>query len=263
MPDSVPPAGTPCAECGFVNAVNSLYCQDCGAKLTVAAPSYLSAAPPAAPELAPASAAVRPPKPKKPRILSAQREASVGIVGVTIRTILYAAFVAALIQLFRAPRDLPPPAKAIDAVVVDQVRAKFSESARRGAPVDAPWDRTNAYLAGVLAPVAGSGSVFVRASVVPRPEGFGWITEKTISGRVPVYTEIDYRVVVRGNGLSLVPAGGAIGRLPFPAFAAPLLTIIGGDLSSSLKFELDLVANARSIQFSPASARIDFAPARP
>lgn len=268
-PASPPPAagGLPCPQCRFVNAVNSVYCQDCGAKLPVAPPSYLSPPAPAVPAPSPASATPAAAPRKKPRIVSVnhRREVAGAFLGVTVRTIIYAAFIAGVIQLFRAPRDLPAPVQPIDATVIEQVRAKFSDNAHRGISIEAPWERTNAYLAGVLMPAnaEGTASTFVRALVRYRPDGFAFVTEKRVAGFVPVFTTIEYFVVARGSGLSLVPAGGAIGRVPIPAWAAGLLPFIGGDVTPALPFELDLLSGARNVQFSPASARIDFAPVQP
>lgn len=267
MPDPAPPApgGLPCPQCGFNNAVNSVYCQDCGAKLPVAPPSYLQ---PSAPEAPPSGPPAKdaPSQAKKPRILRMDRSrgAASAFLGVTIRTLIYAAIFAGIIQLFRAPRDVPPSAAPLAAAAIEQARARFVDSAQRGIPVDAPWPRANAYLAGVLAPAEGGGPAsFARAVVSYRPEGFALVTEKRLAGRVPIYTSIDYSVVPRSSGLSLVPTGGAIGRLPVPGWLAGVLPFIGGDLRSALQFELDLLAGARGVQFSPASARVDFAPAQP
>jgi hypothetical protein len=261
------PGAPPCPECGFTNAVNSLYCQDCGAKLPVAPPSYLTAGPapaPDAPGAAPASS--KPVRKKKPRILSANRgRPPVGeFLAVTFRVVLYAAFLAGVIQFFRAPRDFPPPVAALDPAVIEQVRAKFSDSLHRGIAVDAPWMRTNAYLAGALVPANNSeNATFVRAVALHRPDGFAFVTQKRLAGLLSIYTTVDYAVVARGSGLSLTPTGGALGRLPLPAWTAPALAMIGGDPSPALTFELDILKNARNVRFTPAGARIEFSPAQP
>ncbi|MDD5198867.1 MAG: zinc ribbon domain-containing protein [Terrimicrobiaceae bacterium] len=257
-------ANARCPACGFENAPHSLFCKDCGAKLEIAPPSYLAgpaaeiASPGAAPKAAPVS--------RKPCILSARRHRPVGaFLGTSLRIVIYAAIVAAVIQILRAPRDLPQPGPPIDAKVVADVRARLADAAQRGIPVDAPWPRTNAYLASVLAPGANESPVaasFVRALLTPEPGGFALTIQKTVA-HIPIYTTVNYELVSRGGALALVRTGAAIGRMPLPAMVAPLVESTGGDLSGALKFELDILRGARTVQFSPATAHIEFARARP
>jgi hypothetical protein len=254
------PSLVQCPACGFENAATTLYCQDCGAKLEVAPPSYMTTAPPPSISAAPVAGKKIAPG-KKVRIAGEKREIPLkGLLGITARTLFYALCMAVLIQLFRAPRDLPPAVAPMAAPVVTEVRAKFNEAARTGLPVDAPWARLNSYLAASLVQGPGEGGMstsFVRAALLPRPGGFAVIIHKR-SSQLPIYVTVDYRVISRTNGLDLEPTGAAIGRIPFPAWMAPVVRWVGGDLTAALSYELDIVKGAQRVDFSPATARMVF-----
>lgn len=261
-PDSAPAAGVTCPACGFVNAPHSLYCQDCGVKMPVAPPSYLSQTPSSVGE-APSTSPPTTPKPKA-RILSVNRGPSPvwRFLGVTLRTLVYAAVAALIIQLLRPPENLPPAAPPLEADVIAQVRDLLSSTASRGQPVDAPWPHVNAYLAGALVAEPGQTSSFVRAAVSPTADGFILLVQKNL-GRVPVYTQISYRVLARGNGLAVEPTGAAIGRVRLPAWAAAVVERMNGSLATALAYELEILRNARSVKITAGSARFDFSPPPP
>ncbi len=254
-----------CAACGFENPPATLYCQDCGAKLEIAPPSYLKTAAPALGSAA--AAAETPPLPaKKPRIISTHRAPApwLGYALSFLRLALYAALIACAVLFFRAPADLPPAADSIDAQTIGEIRAGLTDVARRGSVATAPWPRLNAYLASVLAPADSTGALassFLRAMLLPRPGGFTLIVQKSLVG-IPIYTTVRYSVVARSGRIDLEPIGGAIGRLPLPAAAAPLLQRIAGDFSAPLSFELGILRTARTVRLTPNGVQIDFGPAR-
>lgn len=259
-------AGVTCPACGFANAAHSLYCQDCGARLPVAPPSYLApAAPPPgmpAATTVPTTAAAAPARAKlRPR--PARREWPVrAFLGLTLRTVIYAAIAAVFIQFLRAPRDLPPPVAPLDAATIGEVRVLLANTAAAGQPVTAPWPRLNAYLAGALVPAAGSEAGSLRAMVTPRENGFRLLVQKTVGG-VPITRTVDYRVLVRSNGLALEPVGASWGRVPLPAWSAPVMNWLNGSLATALAQELEILGDARRVQFTPEAARFEFSPTAP
>ena len=260
------PAGSnPCPACGFLNTPDRVYCEDCGAKLGIAPPSYLKNAPPVVPGLATPDAdapAGKTTATKKPRILSANRGPSfLDHVKSWLRLAVYAAFLAVLVAILWPPANLPPPAAAFDEETVAQIRARLTDTATRGSTVTAPWSRFNAYLASVLLPGTGSGS-FVRAFLQPRPGGFTLTVEKRML-RLPIYTAVHYRLAVVDRHLSLEPTGAQIGRLPLPIAAAPVARMLSGNLDAALTTELDILRRAQVVRLSPTDVLIDFGAHRP
>jgi len=262
--DSPAPAGSnPCPTCGFLNTPDRVYCEDCGAKLGIAPPSYLKSPPPVAP--APA-AEISPPAmggaPKKPRILSAHRGPSFfeRLKGV-LRLVIYAAIVAGLGAALWPPANIPPAAAAFDEETVAQIRARLFETANLGNTVTAPWSRLNAYLASVVLPGKDSSS-FVRAFLLPRPGGFTLMVEKRVM-HLPIYTAVHYRLAVVDRHLSLEVTGAQIGRLPLPIAAAPVARMLSGNLDTALASELDILRRAQVVRLSPTDVVIDFGAHRP
>jgi hypothetical protein len=254
-----PAAPSRCAACGFENPTATLYCQNCGGKLGIAPPSYLTstAAPPEA-----ADAAVAPAK--KPRILSAKR-ASGGpaLLGFLLRRLPFLAIVTAAVLIFLPPANIPPVATTLEADTIGAIRTGLASVAQHHSRVSAPWSRLNAYLATVLASGNASGiASFTRAFLQPRPGGFDLVVQKSIAG-VPLYSSVTYQLVVRAGHLELQPAGAALGRLPLPKLLAPAIAALGGDLSAPLALEFNLLRQARTVRLSPEGVLVDFGPARP
>ncbi len=255
MPDAPStPAPLTCPACSFGNPAHSLFCQDCGARLPVAPPSYVTQA--AAPSV--------PAKPaKKPRILSRHRTgATREILGITLRTLVYAAVAALCIQMVRAPRSLPPATPGLSAENVTQELANLTLNAGQGRAIRPTWVFLNGYLAGRLVSAGDAPSGFVRANLVPRANGFTLYVHKRVA-RIPIYTTIDFRVIARTNGLSLEPTGAAIGRLPLPAWAAGLVLSMNAGIADALHQEVDILRSARDATITPEAVRIDFSPSAP
>jgi hypothetical protein len=254
-PDETP-ATVRCAACGFENAPSSVYCQDCGARLVVESPPVPPGATPLPAAAAPAQSpsAPAPTASKKPRTPPARRLPRLGeLIGITLRTLLFAALVAGAIQMLRPPRALPPPAKAFSDEVITNARALAQHTEQTGGPFDAPWASVNSYLAAVLPP----SSSFARASIVPRAGGFLLIVERRALG-LPVFLSTEYRVVTRGNGIDLDPAGAAIGRVPLPPWMAGFVEILDGGLYRALFTEITVLRNAKSAQISQDRIRFIF-----
>jgi hypothetical protein len=247
-----------CQSCGFENTTTSLYCQDCGVRL-VAPPSAIAAENAASPANTP------PIKPaaKKPRILSKKRAAkSSSPLTIVLRTLIVAAIAALIIQILRPPTDLPAPSAPLPDNIVANVRAALQASAQRNSPFDAPWagQGLNAYLAAVLRPGDPSGVLkisFQRASLSPITGGFSLFVERKVLG-LSIYSRIDYQLVTRGNGIGVEPIGAALGQLPLPAFAAPMIESMNGNLGDALSSELTVLREAKSIRITAQKASLDF-----
>jgi len=246
-----------CQTCGFENTTTSLYCQDCGVRL-VAPPSAV------AEENAPATVAAAPAKPaKKPRILSKKRATkSTSLLTIIVRTLIVAAIAALIIQILRPPANLPAPSAPLPDNIVANVRGALQASAQRNSPFDAPWagQGLNAYLAAVLRPGDSSGALqvsFQRASLAPITGGFSLFVERKALG-MSIYSRIDYQLITRGNGIGIEPIGAALGQLPLPAFAAPMIESTNGNLGEALSSELAILREAKSIRITAQKASLDF-----
>lgn len=250
------PAPITCPACGFENAAHTLFCQDCGARLPVAPPSYLTPASPASP--ATPSAPVR-----KPRILKVHRPgARREFLGITLRVLLYAGCAAISIQMLRPPRTLPPVVQGLSPEAVTQEFDNLTRNAGEGRTVRPTWEFLNAYLAGRLVSVGDASSGFVRATVLPREAGFTlFVHKKAIN--LPIYTTVDFRVIARTNGLSLEPVGASIGRIALPPWAAGLVLAMNGGLATALSPEIDALRNARDAEISGGAVQLDFSPSSP
>lgn len=261
-PDESPAATVRCAACGFENAPSSVYCQDCGARLValpsaVQAESFTSPAPArefSVPPPSPPPTPVATTLPGRARILTAKRKPRVvEVLGITLRTIIFAALVAGLVQALRPPRALPKPAKPFDPEIVANARALAQQTSQTGGPFDAPWASIDSYLAGVLPPT----SSFARASIVPRAGGFLLIVERRVLG-LPIYLSAEYQIVARGNGIGLDGTSAAIGRLPLPAGAAEFVPMLSGGIDRALFAELDVLRTAKTVQITQEKIRFTF-----
>jgi hypothetical protein len=188
------------------------------------------------------------------RILSAKRQPRVlEVLGITVRTILFAALAAGVIQALRPPRALPGPAKPFDEGVIANARALAQRTAQVGGPFDAPWASIDSYLASVLTP----SSSFSRAVVVPRAGGFLIIVERRVLG-LPLWLSAEYRIAARGNGIGLENAAAAIGRLPLPPGAAEFMPWLFGGIDRALFSEIDVLRTAKSVQITQDKIRFNF-----
>jgi hypothetical protein len=272
MADPADPVGTnPCPVCGFLNTPERVYCTDCGAKLGIAPPSYLKTPPPVAPApaipagKAPAATPTPSPSPaKKPRILSTHRGPSVvDRLKAGLRLVIYAGFVAVLVAIVWPPANVPAPVTPFTEQTVAEIRAGFARVADGGGPVDVAWPRLNAFLATVLQPGKSDGSAsFVRAFLQPIPGGFSLTIQKRVL-HIPIYTFVNYRLVVRNHRLAVEPTGGGIGRLSLPTTAAPVVKILSGDLGTALAPDLEVLRRAHVVRLSPEDVHLDFPAHRP
>jgi hypothetical protein len=179
-----------------------------------------------------------------------------------LRLAIYAALIALTVLIIRAPANLPPAEAPMDATTVGEIRSGLEKVSQNGSTASAPWSRVNAYLATVLVPTSAGATKFVRAVLMPKPGGFALTTEKRVLG-VPIYSTVIYKLVVRAGHLDLQATGAALGRLPLPAEAAPIVQRIGGDLTGALALETSFLKSARMVRLSPDAVAIDFGRPRP
>lgn len=271
MADPDSPAGSlRCTVCGFENGSEATYCQDCGAKLErppepPAAPKSPALSPPRVSSQAGDEDQVSAPPAGKPVPKPAAKRRKpipIGaVVGTIIRTVIYAALAAVVIQVFRKPAGMPPPAPRFEnPAVVETVRRDLRAAVDTKRTFHAPWDSVNSYLATVLRPGedAGAKSIpFKRAAVAPRGEDFTLYVEGHVFG-IPIYPSITYKPVSRGGGTGLNATGAAVGRIPLPIWSAGIVESMIDGLDASLFSELENLRNARNVEIGPDAARISY-----
>jgi hypothetical protein len=253
------PTSVPCTACGFQNTTTSLYCQDCGARL-VAPPSFGGAAP--------AEAALPEPPKTKPRIISKHKTTpSGGLLPTMIRTLLLAAIAALIFVILQKPAGLPPSDDPLPEEVVKNVRLLPARSQQTGTPFEVPWsgEGLNAYLASKIKDVKPGGDfslTLTDARISPSSDGFTLFTTHKIV-RVPLHMKVTYRLVPRGNGIDLTRTGADLGRLPLPAWAAPLVDSVNSDLVHALAPDLQILRGAKVVRISPQKVSFNFGTPRP
>ncbi len=264
MADPEPSQDKTCPQCGFANASTRTFCQDCGARLTGGSGAPVPSG--ARPNDAVGHTTATPTTQRKHaqrKKEKAERSSTVRAIASTLRIILYAALIAAVIQIFRAPDELPT-ATAMTQEVAQNFRDRLSDISKGGGgeSMAFPWILINGYLAERVPPSASSEGFleveFVRVVAMPSGENARIVMERLVSGH-QIYLGLDLRPVSRSNGGSTVKVtGGSIGRLPLPGFIAGLLKNTFRQVSERLFFELDILREAEAITIGPEAASATF-----
>ncbi|MGC1481179.1 MAG: zinc ribbon domain-containing protein [Chthoniobacterales bacterium] len=250
-----------CPQCGFTNAATRTFCQDCGARITGGSGKPVpSGARPTDAE-GHTTAPPRPTKKKQRSKIRPDRERSspVRVFASLIRIILYAALIAALIQAFRTPDNLPT-ATAMSDEVAQNFRDRLADVANDpgGESMTFPWILINGYLAERVPPTRASDGFipveFVRVVAMPAEDEARIVMERLVYGH-SLYVAVDLRPVSRGNGGTTARiTGGSLGRLPLPGFIANLFTGTFRPVEDRLATELNTLSDAQTISIGPDAA---------
>jgi hypothetical protein len=259
-----------CPQCGFANAANRTFCQDCGARLTggSGAPVPSGARPlgePTAPAAQPSG--VRKRQPTKSTIRRGgekPRPTFFSTLLSFVRIIFYAALIAAIIQIVRAPDPFPEfPAMTPEVSQSMRDRLVAASQGGGGKRIEYPWGLINGYVAERVPPTTAAEEdtvrvEFVRAVLEPAGATVRLHVERRFNGH-PLFLSLELRPVSRGNGgTSVRTVGGSLGRLPLPAFLASLFNATAKPVSEGLFYEVEILAEAQSISLSPESATVIF-----
>ncbi len=267
--DPTPAAETDCPQCGFSNAANRTFCQDCGARLVGGSggPVPSGARPVAETTAVPQTGTRKSRKSRKSRIRpdgERPRPTVRSTIGAVLRITLYAAILAAIIQILRSPGP-PPDFPLMPASVSQSMRDRLTDASGSGAGTRMayPWSLINGYLAErVPAAVSGENRFFkvefIRATAEPIGENVHLAMERRVNGR-PMFLSFDYHFVSRDNGGTTARiVGGSLGRLPLPGVLAAALGGTAKPVYEKLFYELDILAEARVVTISPESAAVTF-----
>lgn len=263
MADSPPADDKKCPQCGFANAATRTFCQDCGARLTGGSGAPVPSGARPSDAVGHTTATPTTQKAKAKRQKEKDDRTSVGrAIPSILRITIYAALIAAIIQIFRAPDDLPS-ATAMTQEVAQNFRDRLADISKGGGgSMTFPWVLINGYLAERIPPSASSEGLVevevIRVVAMPAGEDARLVMERRVSGHL-IYLGIDLRPVSRGNGGTTVRVtGGSFGRLPLPGFLASLLKNTFRPVSERLFFELDILREAQSVAIGPEAASATF-----
>ncbi len=181
-----------------------------------------------------------------------------------IRIIFYAALIAAIVQIVRAPDpfpDFPPMSPEVSQSMRDRLTDTSNGSS--GKRIEYPWSLINGYIAERVPPTVADEAnrvrvEFIRAVLEPGTDSVHLRMERRVNDH-PLFIDLEMRPVSRGNGgTSVRVVGGTLGRLPLPAFLASLLQTTAKPVTERLFYELEILAEAQVITLTPESAAVVF-----
>lgn len=235
-----------CAQCGHENESERIYCHNCGVKLD------RSLLPVEEKKEAETGARAQ----KRVRKLTNPPKIHIGrLIKSFIATFAWAALVASLIQMSRAPDGAPDAGKENELVDAPAIDGDLQQAAESASPVRFIYseEQVNGYLRNRIRPKAGEGALggtitFGRAFADFRQ---GAVT-MSMSQKIfdyPIYASAIYEVKVGTGEIEAVNYGGAIGRMPIHPAAMRYLDAMFTTVWTALKPDRESVARLQSIAF--------------
>jgi transcription initiation factor TFIIIB Brf1 subunit/transcription initiation factor TFIIB len=232
-----------CAECGYENETERVYCHNCGVKL---------------------DRSLFPKEPEKPspsktrrRVKSLTKPNSGFFVGFwkkLFSTLLWAAFVAAIVQIVRPPRDIPkmPNTPLVEAAPISLI---LEDAIQKGSarPIRLSAQNVNNYLFNTVRSKANGVFKdyvkFDRAFVVAN-EGVLEISVQQSVMEYPFYATTFYELNMKedGSGLDAKNVGGRFGSLPIHPLIMPFLEYPVQKLWSAMKRERRLMERLADVE---------------
>lgn len=240
--------GLRCASCGYDNDPTRVFCHSCGTRLERTG----EAAPSATGFTHPTDVA----KMRKPRSPVPWGKRLVAL----FRLAVLAGLLAVIVLAVRPPVAVPPPVPADENLarrLSDLVAASSGAGGTRSFRIPAAdvnrWLVSSAALTDGedrfgfkperLYAVPGEGVIRIGVEVM---SPVGW----------PVFFEGIFAPVPDGGGTGLEARGYAVGRLPFPAAAAPLLGHRFASLAGALRVPLGQLSRAEHIGITPETVTL-------
>lgn len=246
--------GLRCASCGYDNDPTRVYCHSCGGRLERGA----DAPPPPTGFMHPTDAA----KVRKPA-----RVPWVRYVVAAFRLAILAALSAAVLLAVLPPRDLPPPV-AVDEELAERLSALVAASAMADSPraFRVPAADIDRWLVSSIAPPTEAGRFGFRAARVYAVPGSGQIRvgiEMESPVGWPLYFEGIFAPAPVDGRQRLAAQRYAVGRLPLPVSAAPLLEARFAEVAAALEVPLAQLSRASHIGVTPETVTLRWSgPAR-
>lgn len=260
-----------CDQCGFHNDLTRVFCHNCGARLT-SPPTEVAASeapapaagasvpgrlqvPPARGVNRVAGSSVRPPG-------SASAGSALGkFVRAIFATVIFAAVLAAMIQMARTPDGLPP-AQIVNTAMADGVLSAVETTARTGSGLVFNQAQINNFLSAKIQAVNdGTQPVyqprFIRAFVRLGNGEYRFYVEETVLGW-PVFLCLAQVPAASPSGLSKTDVGGWIGRLPIHPSLLPVVQRLVNPVAASALEAVPDIAKATSISVTPEQITVGF-----
>lgn len=256
-----------CAHCQSSNDLTRVFCAECGTRLAVQEPASRqqaaatkavgSAAPPLP---APPTRRISPTVPLK----QAQPRFLAPLIKQAILLTIFAAALAALVQILREPDGVPPVAAAGPAAAQQTLDAlKKMENINGLISSTVHQNSLNGLLASTIrmAPANistyGLGAEFQRAFVRLTPGRACLGIEQKFFTR-SVYFLLDVEPQKSPAGLEAKVVGGAIGRLPMPAAILPTFQRLFQPTISALSQPLDAIRQADAVTIQAGDVKLQW-----
>lgn len=241
-----------CPECQRQNEPERIYCHDCGARLDRSALAKVA------------------PKGEDPKETHRRLHKMFDPGRIKMRLMFFkisklvlgAAALAALIQMLRAPQELPERVKNIE---LQQINLDLENAItnRSAAPLQYAETQVNDYLINVVKNkrAALSKVLEFERAFVKFEEGVCQITaERSLLG-FSVYHALSNKVAFQNGALSISPNGGRIGRLPIHPMIMKYGDILFTDLWAVLDRDRKSVSKMATIEFHPKTVILSAKPA--
>lgn len=238
-----------CQQCGHNNDYTRVFCQECGARLERPANAPPS---PSAPPLA-AGPQRHLAKPRSPGL-------SIGkLLSSLIRIVVFAALLAVVIQVLRAPVNIPAAGEPAGPQA-DVLKRLVESASQSSVPISigASQDAVNGLLASsVKITSVESSSVlkaeFQRIFIVFIPGTLEVGMEQKLFGH-SIYIMLDLVPEKSGGTWGARATGAQIGRLPIHPLLAPFIQRLFSPLAGALQPEIARLSNLDSIEIRQGSA---------
>lgn len=260
-----------CDQCGFHNDLTRVFCHNCGARLT-SPPKEVAgkdAPAPAAGATVPGRVQVPPamgtsrvagasgPPPGNPSSGSALGKFVRGVIG----TAIFAALVAAMIQMARKPDNIPA-AEIVNPGMADGVVSAVESASKTGTGLVFNQAQINNFLvARVQAVEDGTRAVyqpkFIRTFVRLGNGEYRLYVEETVLDW-PVYLCLAQVPTASAQGLTKEDVGGWIGRLPIHPVLLPVVQRLVNPVGASALQAAPDFAKATSVSVTPQQITVGF-----
>ena len=233
-----------CPECQRQNEPERIYCHDCGARLDRSA-------------LAKVVSKVEDPKQiqRRLKLLLNPGRVRIRLMFFQIsKLILGACVLAALIQMFRSPEDLPERLRNVE---LQQLNLELEKAITSHSPVPLQFTdaQVNAFLANAAKSRQSSLNNYLKfeRAIVNFDEGVCRVTVERSLLDFSVFHSISYKVTLQNEKLTASSNGGKIGQLPIHPAVMKFGDILFKDLWTALDAEKKLVSKMGAMEFHPKS----------
>lgn len=231
-----------CKQCGYVNEGERVYCHNCGNKLdrTIL------------PEEGKPKESLEKQQKRIRRAVNPSRGFFAGAGTMFICTILWALFLAAIIEAARKPDDVPPPLEKEKLLDVRQISMDMEDAMQAQVPtrLSLKEPEINGFLqysiksksAGLIGDEIKFNRVFVNLD-----EGTIRISTEQSLYDYPLFASADYKLTIKNNKLEATVIGGQFGRLKIHPKLMTYASVVFGQVWQALAREKKLIDQFQSI----------------